>query len=209
MTDKPELAVAIVEALSAWSVVEVQLTRLFATLSDLETFQDGAFNYNKKAHLIFDTIKSFEARLEIIDALMGAEGLSELELETWNRCSLRLGKLYKRRHPLAHFVYMQATSNAGKDAQIAPFFTLGAAMRQDVKSLTTAQITERKDHFEEMLHPISYFEYDALKRRGLRLDNPMPEPPLFARFRASASRSLEERARKRQSPPPKGETEED
>jgi hypothetical protein len=205
--NRPELSVAIVEALAAWSAAEIELTQLFARLADLQTIQNG--RYHKKAHLIFDTIISFETRLDIVDALMAEEGLSELELETWNRCSARLRKLYKRRHSMAHFVLMGVTTNDKAEYQISPFFTIGAAMRQQAKSLSITQIMERRAHFHEMVLAISYFEWGALERRGLHLDNPMPEPPLVARFRALASQILEERGHKPKPSDPLSEPETD
>jgi hypothetical protein len=92
--DRNQILVAVGDALENWSRVEIHLTNLFSTLSDLQDKRD--IQINRKAHAIFDTIVSFETRLQVIDTPMAEERLSELDLETWARCSARLNKFYKK-----------------------------------------------------------------------------------------------------------------
>ncbi len=206
MDNQTELSVAIVDALKAWGTVEIELTQLFSILADFPIKSEHDFNH--KAHLIFDTIHSFETRLDIVDVLMANSITAEVDQEIWNRCSLRLRKLYKRRHGLAHFIFDGKINNDGSiDYHVSPFFTIGAAMREELTPLSVPQITERKAHFEEVVQAISYFEWHALDRRGRTPGTPWPEPPIVARFRASASQILEERQKRQRSAPLKSETE--
>src|SRR5262249_18766888 len=84
-TNPDELMLALAYALEKWSRVEMSLSSLFEVLSDIPT--------QKKAHALFDSIISFEARLDVVTTLTGQEGLSVLDMETWNRCAAKLSKL--------------------------------------------------------------------------------------------------------------------
>jgi hypothetical protein len=197
--DITELSVAIVNALSAWSSVEIQLSQLFGILADMQDVRDN--NLNPKALAVFDAIISFGTRRTVIDALMAHEGLTPLEAQTWRLFSARLMKLYKRRHELAHFVFSGTPIDLKQNPvqlnyAVAPFFTLSSAMKRQFKSLTADQIKERADHFAEMTQGIGYLTEQAKMRRGQQLNNPMPEPPRVTLLREAASRKLEELARR-------------
>src|SRR3954468_25002072 len=86
---------AVGSALSLWSFVELRLSSLFSTISGLED--------EKKAHIMFAAVVSFEARLAMCDRLMELEDQPDLEKEMWNKFSARMSKFYKKRHALAHF----------------------------------------------------------------------------------------------------------
>ena len=207
-TDKPDLSEAIVDALSAWSSVEIQLTQLFSVIANMQDVRDNRLN--PKAHTLFDAIISFDARRGVVDALMAEEGLNALDNETWTRFSARLQKLYKKRHALAHFVFSMTPVDLKAvpvrfDYKIIPFFTIGTATQK--KPLSKDQIVERSQYFAEMTNGINYWIEQASQRRGRQIDNPMPEPPIVARLRETASQMLEERARKQKSSDPLSETE--
>lgn len=215
LVTKSELSVAVTDALINWTFVEIQLAQLFAIVSDIQ--DAGTLALNRKAHAIFDAIISFDARLAVVDALMAEEGLSPLETETWAKLSSRLGKLYKRRHSLAHFTFSAIIGHEpnkspphdhdGWDWGLAPFFTMGSMMRGTSTRLTIEQVRERDLHFHEAHRSLDYMTQKARERRGRQLSNPMPEPPLVARLRALASQSLEERQKQQKSSPPRSETE--
>lgn len=201
VADKSTLSIAIVDALAQWGTLEVQIAGLFRSLSDI---RPAILRRVPKAYTIFDAIISFDGRLAVIDALMAEEEITPLEAETWNRFSKRLRKLYKRRHGLAHFVLSETgddVQDRGKwNHEIIPFFSLSALLDGKVneRALGVNQIKEREQHFGEAAAAISYFIEQAEARRGRPLDSPMPEPPLVARIRETASQILEERARKPQ-----------
>src|SRR6185312_15982290 len=156
---------------------------------------------NRKAHAVFNTIISLETRLDVIDALMAEEGLTPLELETWNRCSLRLRKLYKRRHGLAHFSVVYSIESRDQVGHlISPFWTFASALAGEHQILDKPQIDERTDHFLEMVGAISHFHSEARRRRGQQQGNPTPIAPIVARFQASAAQILAELERKQPKP---------
>src|SRR5262245_49679864 len=90
-----DLLLAVGHALRTWGMFELMLAQLFGMLSDYSDY--------KKAYAIFETIISFETRVDILDALMALEGLTPLEHETWRRFSSKIRKNHKKRHELAHF----------------------------------------------------------------------------------------------------------
>lgn len=203
---REDLSIAIVDALAAWGAVEVELAMLFVILAGFSRPSKTSV-FSRTGHLIFDTIISFDTRMDIVDALTKDGQFSELEQETWNRCSIRLRKLYKRRHELAHFIFNAKINDDGSLAyHISPFFTFSAAMRSDLSTLDVPRIIERKEHFAEMVKALSYFARFALDKNGHAEGIRLPEPPIVSRFRISASQILEERQTRQRSSRPKSKT---
>jgi hypothetical protein len=171
--NRQELLVAVGEALAAWSAIEVFITDLFAILTDIPNKRDQTLN--RRAHLIFDAIISLETRLDVVDVLMANEGLSPLEIETWNRAYLRTKDLYKKRHGLAHFGLVgNPTELDNPDPEksgyisysLSPFFSIGAAVSGGMKILTKAQIDERAVHFREMGAALYFFSLSKSASRA-------------------------------------------
>ena len=172
--------------------MESSLTSLFAILADFKDSRDASV-ISHKAHVIFDTIVSFETRLQIVDSLMAEEGLSELDLETWAKCSSRLMKFYKKRHQLAHFSIVAEIHDKGQTLRFSPFLTFGKMMRREFKYLSVDEINERKDKFRDLQRAVSCLSFAAQQRRGLHQEFPTPEVPLTAHLRELARQSLAKR----------------
>lgn len=185
---KNDLLLAAGNALHAWSGVELALAWLFEILSDI--------NNQGKSHAIFDAIVSFDARLNVVDAVMTMETISDLDREVWNKLVARLEKKYKKRHEIAHF---NISSNAS-GISLSPFLTQGTILRGEKRSLSTAEINERAVSFNGLRLALTWIVLHAIKRRHPGAGIPMPEPPLIAQLRALAVQTLEERERKRQHP---------
>ena len=190
--DDSELFRAIGAALHNWSLVEMQLSGLFSTLSDIGD--------QKKSHALFDAIISFETRLAMCDRLMAFESADEVEAETWSRMSARLSKFYKKRHELAHFTMVAWA----KEPAISPFLTFEGMFSDQPRLLNLAQVRERSAKFIELHMAIGWFNATAFMRRGKHEPFPPPdpaEPPLVPRLRALAIQILEERKQSAKSPP--------
>jgi len=181
-----ELFSAIGGALHQWSGVEFALSGLFEIISGIPS--------PKKSNAVFDTIISFEVRVDIIDSLMTFETFSDLDRETWNKFAPKLKKKYKKRHEIAHFTILP---NA-EVAALSPFYTFGTELRDEVKTLSSKEIRDRKESFAGFHQAVNWFKYEAMKRRRLIEDNPIPMPQPVVRCRESAALLLEERAHKKQ-----------
>ena len=186
--DHNPILLAVGQALRQWSAVEVGLAGIFAILADIPD--------PMKAHRIIDAIVSFDARLDVVDALMSEEALTPLELETWKRAAAKLKKQYKKRHELAHFSIVNTISNGKDNIRLSPFLTYGQFLRDELRYLTVPEIDARRKGFGELVAALMWFQAEAGKRRVPRPSNPMPEPPLIVRLKESATQILEERARK-------------
>ena len=184
-----ELFSAIGGALHQWSGVEFALSGLFEIISGIPN--------PKKSNAVFDTIISFETRVDVTNSLMAFETLSDLDRETWNRFALKLKKKYKKRHEIAHFTILP---NA-EVAALSPFYTFGTELRDEVKTLSPKEIRDRKESFASFHLAVNWFKYEAMRRRGLIESNPTPIPQPVVRCRESAALILEERARKQQQSP--------
>jgi hypothetical protein len=181
-------------ALHNWSLVELQLSSLFATISN--TMEQS------RAHALFAAILSFDARLAVCDRLMRFETLSELDREMWVKMSARISKYYKKRHELAHFT-LDYTTNV---ARISPFYTQDKFISETERYLTEDEIRSRSNKFVEIHMAVGWFNTQAFLRRqsGARKLPPEPspeEPILVPRLRELATLSLEERKQRRQSTP--------
>lgn len=184
---------AVGAALHNWSLVEIQLSTLFAALSDVPD--------QNKAHAIFAAILSFDARLAVCDRLMKLENLDELHKEMWTKMSARLSKFYKKRHEVAHFT----VGYSGDEEVINPFFTQEKWIYENVRHLTVAQIRERSEKFVQLHLAVHWFSNCAFKRRAQfplekahRLDG--GGPPLVLRLLLLATQTLEERQQQRLAP---------
>lgn len=186
---------SIARSLSRWTSVEFLLGWLFTVLADIEN--------QKKARAVFDGIISLEIRLSIIDRLMAFEEIDELEAEMWARLSARISKLYKKRHELAHFGLGGSGPDETAKPEIVPFQTFDTFVSGTGRHLNREQIIERGEKFLELCGPLMWFITRAAHRR--KPESPPPtgeEPPLVARLRELATRTLAERE---QRPPPPSE----
>jgi hypothetical protein len=185
---------AVGAALHNWSTVEIQLSTLFAALSDIPD--------QKKAHALFAAILSFEARLAVCDRLMELESLDELHGLMWTKMSARLSKFYKKRHEVAHFTI----GYVGDEEVINPFYTQEKWIFGKVRHLTVAQIRERSEKFIQLHMAVGWFANCAFKRRA---NFPLEKahaldaggPPLALQLLLSATQTLEERQQQQQPPP--------
>ena len=186
--DSPEetdLLRAVGAGLSNWSIVELQLSKLFAILSGMD---------QEKAHLVFDGIISFEIRLGICDRLMATEDVDEIEAEMWGRLSAKLTKFYKKRHELAHF----SLSSLDGKSSIMPFLTYEKMFSATATRLDAKQIRERSRKFIELhLAVLWFYQWASIRRlQELGSARPVPvEPSLVPQLRALAIQILEARTR--------------
>ena len=172
-----DVLAAVGSGLHAWSLVEMALADLFASLSE------------SHPHEVFGTIISFETRLAICDRLMSLTPLEPLEQAMWLKLSSRLSKSYKKRHELAHFTL-------GKDAKgnrvIYPFLTTETWRLRNARILSESQIKERRQSFQYLEHAITWFSKQAVRSRMPLQASQMPpleEPLLVVRLRELASQN--------------------
>lgn len=200
---RDQIFVAVGDALDAWSHIERILAHLFSVLADIQV--PPGIHPLQKASVIFDTIISFKTRLDVVDALMADEGLDELEMEMWLRCSAKISNFHKQRHPLAHFSLIHVSDAGEEGFVLCPFLTPGKFMAGATDRIPLREIVERRNRFNEMKEVLTtYFLFGAeRRRRGQPQGRPTPEPSLLRQLRASAVQSLEERARKQKPSPQK------
>jgi len=174
-----ELATAVGHALSLWTQVEVTLTQLFHILSGiLET---------NRAYALFDSVISLDARLAMCDTLMKMDGLSKLDLKIWSIYKANIGKLYKKRHSIAHFSMIAHNGNFS----VAPFYTVDKLFQHKQVLLSRTDIECLGKSFSELASATFWFYGEARRRRGTLEGGSMQEPPLIVQFRASACQVLE------------------
>lgn len=185
-----ELFAAIGFALAKWTKVELNVNLMFGVLSRIsDTRRIGA---------ITDGIVSFTVRLSLCDRLIELEDFPELEKEMWCRLSAKVLKFYKKRHEIAHFNVI-AQPREGRLAQpmLSPFLSYEKWMLQTAKYLSTSQVTERGNTFEQISLALNWFlgfVVHLIQPEICPTLNP-EEPALIPHIRASALLILEERKR--------------
>jgi hypothetical protein len=177
-----QLALGVGTALSCWSGFEVRLTHLFAVLTDMP---DQA-----KACALFDTIISFEVRLALCDRLMLSDDCDERHKAIWTKFKPRIEKLYKKRHGIAHFSIVEATSKRGKrTVHLSPFLSQTKLVEGSASLLSAKDLKSRADEFDEAREAIEWFWAEARYRRGQCAEPPQTTPPLILRFEGSISQN--------------------
>jgi hypothetical protein len=174
-----------------WSAVELAMSELFVATVDMTD--------EKKAFALFNGIISFDVRLSMLDTLVRFEsGFDEVEREMWARLSARLGRLYKQRHHIAHFMMPKDPNVIG----IVPFATFEKLDDGD-GILTPDEVGERAEKFVEACALVFWISRLARRLRPRSEKVPpleVPEPQYVAQLRELAVQILEERKR----PPKRG-----
>jgi hypothetical protein len=167
---------AVGTTLHAWSQVESGISQLFWHVSGTSLH---------KAEAIFDTVVSFETRIAVLDAVVACEDtLSEDEKEVWTSLSVRLRKLYKKRHEVAHFG-VASPEDFVSGTRIAPFFTWGKERQKANKYLTHDQIMVRANLFTAAARAVGWFGQLMMRKKLPLLPDapPLQEPELIVRIR--------------------------
>lgn len=188
-----DLLLAAGKALQVWGGLEILISKMFATISDIPGQQKGS--------AVCDSVISFETRMDMLDVLMKFETIEPLELETWLRFSAKLRKKYKKRHELAHFSIFTMHRGSPQDETstvytLSPFLTYGSLINGEIRHLSAEQIRERAASFRELTQALTWFECEASARRGFPGGNRWPVSPLIVRLRELAAQILEERKNK-------------
>lgn len=170
------LAQAIGWALSTWTIIETNLTRLFLTVSEMRDLN--------KAHLVMEAVVSFDARLKMVCNLMDVVNWADNERAIWKRLVKRLRAQQSRRNELAHFQFVNVSDGQKTTPYVSPYFSQGAALRGEIKKLTEKEIWDREARFRSLAVAIGWFADAAksLKRPKTRLPE---DTPLIAEIRAS------------------------
>lgn len=139
-----ELAIAIGHALSAWTSVEMALADLFEQVSGLPTV---------KAHILMASIVSFDARMAVCNALMNDSDDFRDVLPLWHKVGERILKGYKSRHQIAHFSFL----GNEQGVSISPYFSIGNAFLGKTKNLGVAEISHKRERFDELKTAVYWF----------------------------------------------------
>ena len=116
-------------AITQWSFVEEQLSRLMAVcLGSAVLKRVGAIEFIEvwSAMWIYYAIDNFRSRLQLVDAALTAHlhqaGVEEELRAEWDRLSLKAGRLARKRNRLAHWTVLpaQPTGTGAEHEPIAP-----------------------------------------------------------------------------------------
>ena len=190
LVSQDELFAAIGKALHEWSLVEMDMASLFASLGSLGSNQDND-------HQLFAAVISFETRLSMLDTRVPQSLLGQTEQKMWVKFSSRLSKQYKKRHQVAHFTL----GRAQQDYIALPFLTTATIRNPTIPRLTVSQIKERTEGFKELKRVLEWFrQTNILEKdrafmrwsgRSAPLQRNTPEPPYVSRIRESVAQIQE------------------
>jgi hypothetical protein len=121
-----EFAQAVGEALHQWSMVELELATLFERVSGIPN--------RDAAQAAMAAIVSFNARVQVCQAVLAFWELSEDERSAWSALVKRMTNMLKKRNALAHFTILAMETEDGKQIwQLFPYFSLGQLATNNLK----------------------------------------------------------------------------
>jgi hypothetical protein len=148
------------ECLSAWSTVEHTLASLFMSL-----MVGGDRNQTAS---VFGAVISFETRLDMLTSVIERD--SDAAFRTcWNALKNKIGKLYRKRHQVAHFSIVW--DGQREIHELIPFLTAGSSPLQS--PLTSNDLKIRAQSFHRAGYRIRNLVNYILHRQGM----PVAETP--------------------------------
>lgn len=198
-----ELAGLAGQALDQWSHVELELASLFQYLTKMP---DAMI-----AQVAVASIKSFDARVQVVNNIIGLVGLPQLHRDYWKWLYNRLTKLAKKRNEIAHFTIVEWGEDddmlrKGSEKTIwrlVPYFSLGRMVMEHSEGLSAKQIRERGQLFNTLYRDVAWLRFEVQMRRGKPKSrpkaNPIPVPDRVLELRAEASRTPKGKRRPPQS----------
>lgn len=198
---KEQLAAGAGRALAEWSLVELMLTFLFASIISRSTkpFAEGVTNWEsdepqrRLAQAMLNAVVGFEVRIDLVTATVAESDLRKDLKRLWPEIAKRLKKLYKNRHEAAHFIFDRISYPDGKiEVLLAPFPK--TVLTLDDKRLTRKQLDHKAERYREIGIALRWF-MDAVEIQRRRAKGPRaPEPELIQRARQSLrNQNLSER----------------
>jgi hypothetical protein len=170
---------AIGEALTNWSLVETELLRCFEAMTEIQS--------RKIALTIHGSIINMDARLKLMNRLMGLCAITDDGRDTWPWLYNRLTRANKARNEVAHggLIHTGGDPETGEPDEhfLVPFFA-----SQGVWSprLTIEQVCDRARRFWELLEDISWLNSQFPQRPGSFARSPEPAPARVARHLQTA-----------------------
>ena len=168
-----ELMASVGEAINAWSSIEWALDGLFGSISGTDS---------TRSSIIMASIISLEARLQVIDNLIGKISIRD-ELRTyWSRCFNRIKKQARKRNELAHFtVVSRFFEGKGKSPVLLPYFSVGRLSIAPAKNGTPVirelghkDIQHRASVFYGLAAAVRWLSVEMRVEQGKRAVNHLP-----------------------------------
>ena len=157
------LSIAVGSTLHAWSVVEVEVSHLFMIM------HSRAWNdFSHPLRAAFEAVISFEARLGMIKASVAADAdIPEAYEVLFNALHKKLIKSYRKRHEIAHFMFVGRDCKDGSEYFLRPFFRWEAFEKNKGVELNEKQIMERRDSFIRLIERVMQHRQNIGKLKGL------------------------------------------
>lgn len=187
--DHAKFTTAVGEALHQWSMVEMQLASLFVVISRMPDYTAG--------QAAMAAVVSFEARLQVCNAVLMFLDLSDFQSKYWTRLFNRLLKKLKKRNELAHFSIVELHGPEGIDRRLMPYFSVGNAAvthkRRGVigVSLTLEEVRLRGIHFHLLAEEVAWFTREMQIVVGTHSTNDGPVPDLVHQLRSEGDQTPE------------------
>jgi hypothetical protein len=178
-----QLAAAVGHALSEWAEVEIVMAFVLIAAFDTGTkpHVEGLVPWNelpedqRMLHSALGKVVAFEARVDIISAVIDESSLSPWIKKLWLGVSERLMKKYKSRHQIAHFVIShQETEDGGIRIFIAPFPNSSVSFSD--RQLSLSDVETKLHNFRELKEALQWLGW-AIEIDRQRREEPLPQPP--------------------------------
>lgn len=182
-TTRDQLAAAVGHALSEWAEVEIVLAFVLISAFDTGTTPhiQGFIPWNelpedqRMLHSALGKVVAFDARVDIISAVIDESSLSSWIKTAWLGVSARLLKKYKSRHQIAHFVISdQEQDDGGMHSFIAPFPNSSVSFSD--KRLSLSDVETKLHNYRELKEGLQWLG-QAIEIDRRRRAEPLPQPP--------------------------------
>lgn len=175
-----EIQQAIGECMLAWSEIEIQLCQIFGHLIEEET-----------AYTVWDSVISFEAKLNSLSSVLYLKLKNEELLRIWPKLARRISKKAKKRNEIAHAALAENNQDQWTKMVLVPYLSFIKLEKQNY--LTAKEIRERTASFHELMNCLNWFLFAAFPSETpsgqVRLQQ---VPDLILRFRNSDDQNPEE-----------------
>lgn len=173
-----------------WSMVEMAMTYLFASVLDRsrKPVQSGLILWRDEtlqrriSHKVISAIISFDTRIDVLSAAIAESDLSKGLKALWPGFAKRLKKGYKSRHEAAHFAFDEMVHKDGTlNLLLAPFPTSVASFED--KRLNREELDQKAGRFDELGTALAWYRHCIEIQRRREKGPRLPTPPLVMRIR--------------------------
>lgn len=167
--DATPIKVRMADCVIAWAQVEIAMSTLFSVILETD---------DKLSYIIWDSIRSFESKLEALTNNVSYRIKDETIKRVWPKLAGKISKYAKKRNEIAHSCL---TYCDGK-YYLTPYFSIGRIQENQAVFFTIDDLDKRILMFYELEEALSWVLLLAMREKKGSEEPLPPMPCLINRF---------------------------